>query len=236
MELQEPVLRGLSGLLTWTATPRYPDVRGALAERLLEVIDGLDDWTFEGPMTLVGNEERGLHVFVEAGHCLALSEDPEDGRAAVTLASCFEAVIDTLEPRELRASGARSTWLSAASSDSELVGWLEDRLGLGESRKLFDPFGGKPSSLRLMASFGASPSDWDVEIRPMSAAEAAEGGDFIVDDESNYPPASLFVEVSRDRLISGLAAGEIVEQWRTDVERNIDAARKFHRLLTGQAK
>jgi hypothetical protein len=225
VELHESILRNVHLIIGWPASPLYADSRGALTEFLREAAGPENDWVWDGPMTFVTDEERGIDFALGPSELLIATEassiELEDlpQQLAAT-------VLEHLAVRTVRLVGAGSVWLAPASSAEELTEWLSGQLGTLGRPGTYDAFGGKPSSLGLDAEIEGDNFSYEVELKPMTGADAAGADEFKSDEEDDFPPVALYLDVTRS------SAGDIPveaapQAFADNLNKAIGAAKKF---------
>ncbi|HET7483815.1 MAG TPA: hypothetical protein VFJ64_00395 [Solirubrobacterales bacterium] len=229
MELQESVLRSIGGIVGWKASPRYADYRGRLTERLLELVGPEGDWSWDGPGTLVYSEEREVSVAISPTELVIFSDTtaPDLGSLPGEVASM---VLEQLAIPEVQLIGSGSSWLAAASSEEDLNSWLAESLGSLGRAGLYDPFGGRPNSFAFQAGIGDDDLGYEIELKPMTASEAAAGEDLMSDDEADFPSIALYLEVRRAK-VGELKSSDAVQWFGESLEKNLIAAQKFDAAL-----
>jgi hypothetical protein len=225
MEIQEPVLRSVDLILGWDASPRYADYRGQLTEQLRELLGQESDWSWDGPITAVTNDDLGIDVSLSPTELLVISErtEPDLGSVPEQAASI---VLEQLSIARTTFLGAASTWLSAVSSTKELTAWLGGELGRLGRTQLYEALGARPTSYVVQAQVEHDDFLHSVELKPMTGSEAAEGDDFMGDEEDDFPPASLFLEVRRSKAAE-LDAKDGVQLFNENLDKNLAAAEQF---------
>lgn len=229
MELQEPVLRSVGVIAGWQASPLYADYRGQLTERIRELLGPDNEWTWDGPSTLVHSEEREVSVGLGPAEFIVFSETqaPDLGDLPTDVADC---VLSQLAMPSVDVIGSASIWLAPASSEEELNSWLAERFGSLGKPALYDGFGGKPKSFSFQADIGDDDLGYEVELQSMTAAEAAEGEDLMSEDEAGFPPVSLYLEVRYAK--TGQLKSDDAVQWIGEaLKKNLAAAQKFETAL-----
>jgi len=225
MEIQESVLRNIHMIVGWQASPRYADVRGALTEELLKLVGSESDWHWEGPTTLVIGEASNIDLAVSPSE-LVLASESTDVELGDLPAQAASLVIEALSIKEPRLIGAGAIWLAPVSASEELNEWLGSRLGSLGKPGLYDAFGGKPSAFSLEAEISDKEFSYDVELKPITAAEAAESDDFRSDEEDDFPPAALFMEVIRSE-VSEAPAADAPTVFADNLDKVITASQRF---------
>lgn len=225
MEMQEAVLRNLFMIIGWSATPRYADLRGSLTEELLSLAGPEAEWHWDGAQTLITEEKSGFNLALSPTEVLIAIEpaDQELGDLPNRIASL---ILERLPIKSALLIGAGSVWLSPVSDVGELNEWLAGEMGNIGKPGLYDAFGGRPSKFHLKAEIEDEKFVFDVDLRPITAADAAESDDFLSDEEDDFPPAALYLEVKRterDEIDAELAA----EKFADNLERSLAAAKKF---------
>jgi hypothetical protein len=229
MELQESVLRNVGAILGWQPSPRYVDYRGRLTERLRELVGPDSDWSWEGPAAIISSDDEAINVALSPTELIVFSEGtaPDLGKLPAEAAS---AVLEQLALSEALLIGSSSTWLAAASSKEELTSWLAESLGGLGRPALYDAFGGKPSSFSFQADVEEDDLGSEIELKSITAAEAAEGDDLMSEDEEDFPPVALYLEVRRVR-IGKLETSDAAQWFGESLEKNLIAAQKFDAAL-----
>lgn len=230
MELfQESILRSVGVIAGWEASPLYADYRGRLTERFRELLGSDNDWAWDGASTLVFSEERGVSVGVSPTDFIVFSEKlaPDLGDLPAE-ASAY--VLDQLSIPSVSVIGSASIWLAPASTEEKLNDWLAECMGPLGQPVIYDGFGGKPRSFSFQADIGDDDLGYEVELQPMTAAEAAEGEDLMSEDEADFPPVSLYLEVRRAKA-GQFDSGDAVQLISEALEKNLTAAQKFDAAL-----
>ncbi len=232
MEIQESVLRNIHLLLGWRASPRYADFRGELTEQLRAVAGSDSEWTWDGPMTLVSGEERGIDLALSPSELIIATESPSQDLEDLPT-RLAASVLDQLAISEVRLVGAGSVWLAPVADLKDLNDWLADNLGAFGKPGLYDAFGGKPSTFNFEAEIEDEDFSYDVELRSITASEAASSDDFKSDEEDSFPPAALYLEVIRSE-VGDITAAAASQAFGSNLEKALAAARKFDLALRGQ--
>lgn len=225
MEIQESVLRNIHMIIGWQPSPRYADVRGALTEELLKVVGADGEWHWDGPMTLVIGEESGIDLAVSPSELVLASESPNIDLGELP-AQVAGLVIQALAIQKVMLVGAGAVWLAPVSAKDELNEWLGGQLGSLGKPGLYDAFGGKPEAFSLEAEIRDESFSFDVEVKPVTAAEAAESDDFRSDEEEDFPPAALYLEVIRSELSEATTA-EAPTAFTANLTKVVEASKKF---------
>jgi len=229
MDLQESVIRQVHTLVGWPASPRYSDIRGRLTEKLLTVVDADEEWGWDGPMTAVWSEGETIHLAVTPSELVVAIEDPEVDPIALCR-DVISVVREELRIAKFEFLGSSSIRLAPAPSIGELNAWLAERMGSLGRYANYDPFGGKPKSLGIQVEFGDDDFSYDVDLRAMTASEAAEGDDFFSEREDDFPPAALLLEVRRSRLAE-IEASKALDLWEESLTKNLEAGERFDAIL-----
>jgi hypothetical protein len=229
MEIQESILRNVHLLMGWQASPRYSDRRGELTEHLRQVAGSDNEWSWDGPMTLVSGEEKGIDLALSPTELILATEAPsqELGDVPERVASF---VLDQLAIPEVRLVGAGCAWLAPVSGRDDLNSWLSANLGAFGTPALYDAFGGKPSSFIFEAEIEEEGFSFDLELRPLTASEAAASDDFKSEEEDSFPPVALYLEVIRSE-VGDLAADAAARSFASNLEKVLTAAQKFDLAL-----
>lgn len=225
MELQEAVLRNIAVILGWQSSPRYADCRGLLTERLRDLIGPESDWTWDGPMSLLSSSDESVNVALSPTELVVLAEGAAPNLGSLPAAAA-SAVLEQLGIQEVFLVGSNSIWLAPASSHDELNAWLAENLGPFGRPGLYDAFGGKPSSFALQVDVGGDDLGHEIELRSTTAAEVAEGDDLLSDDEEDFPPVSLYLEVRRAKT-GEMKAADAIRALDENLEKTVLATQRF---------
>lgn len=225
MEIQESVLRNIHAILGWPAAPRYADVRGELTEQLMELAGPESDWNWDGALTLVVNEATRIDLALTPTELIIATEAPtmELGDLPARVATLL---LERMHIEAVRLIGAGSVWLAPVAAIDELNSWLASQLGTLGKPGVYDAFGGKPSAFTLKAKVEGDELSYDVELKPITASEAAAADDFMSDEEGDFPPAALYLEVARSQF-GEIPAGEAPRIFADNLKKAMNAAQTF---------
>lgn len=225
MELQESVLRNVHLILGWPATPRYVDIRGALTEQLRELAGPENDWTWDGPLTFVTDEVQRIDFALSPSE-LVIATEASNIELADLPQRLAALVLSELAIDEVRLIEAGSVWLAPASDIEGLNDWFSDRLGTLGRPSVYDAFGGKPDSFALETEIVADGFSYGVELKPLTGSDAAEADEFKSDEEDDFPPAAMYLEVTRSQA-GEIALDTAVQAFADNLEKALMAAQKF---------
>jgi hypothetical protein len=237
MEVQEPVLRSLEAVIGFPVAARFPDVRGTLADELKRAF-ACEQWYFEGDIVGVAKEDDRFDFVIWPVMAMMVDEGPSEvDQAAERTQRYFHLVADLLKIDKVEHAGATTKWTCAIDRPDEVREWLFDRVGLQLNRELFQPFGGRPSEVEWTATFESEQLSSTVEVEVMSADEAAEE-QFLNLEDTDLPPALLFVETTRSwepdsaQDAASLNPENAIAQSLELLRRNIELSSRFLQLLT----
>jgi hypothetical protein len=238
MELQEPVMRSLEAMVGYPVAPRFPDVRGHIADELVRSFD-CKDWYFDGEMVAVGDEEERFHFLTGPEMALMLDEGPPELEVARERSGAyFKAVGEVLNLDAIGVVSANLNWTYATDSPDETRAWLSERVGLDLDHELFSPFGGRPTSIDWDAVFEGDQVSSHVRARVLTAAEAAEK-EFLTLEEEDLQPDLLLVETNRVWQTSEseddglLDLQEAIDRCAELLSRNVELSERFVNNLRG---
>jgi hypothetical protein len=176
-------------------------------------------------MTYVLGEESGIDLALSPTEMVIATESPnaELGSLPTQMASL---VLEQMGIGEVRLIGAGVVWLAPVADTGELNDWLSSKLGSFGEPQTYDAFGGRPSLVALNSEIQHEGFSYDVEVKPISASEAAESDEFKSDDEGDFPPAALYLEVRRSEA-GEMAASSAPEAYLANLNKVITAGQKF---------
>ncbi len=208
MDLQEPVLRGVSLSFGWEHSPLFSDVRGALTKVLVAATEAGERWVWDRmdgePVVMASNDERRLFTFLHPEGLEITSEHPDTDAVAAVAGSSVERCLDRLEIAELRRVGVGAYWTLAAGKANQAGAALEGWLFSPRLRTTLGALGGRPDDLIVSARFEADNGvATTLRTEPLTDEQATNGPFFISDMEaSEFPPALLLVRVDREHEAS----------------------------------
>jgi hypothetical protein len=228
MEVQEPVLKGLTSEFRFPALPRYSDRQGGIIERLRDN-HGLSQWGIGDAAADAWAEDNRAFVHTSHQNVVASVEHWADVHAMrETVESLLRSVLEELQLEDFVFVGVRSYWLSAADSFEDLNRLLFERLGPA-NQDLFSPFGQPPVDSGWIFDFRLEDGlVHHLRLGPMKA-EQAMAQFFRNKDTENYPPQFLFVDL--DRVRTDEEGGLSFDDWLRAVERAPAVADDFHSAL-----
>lgn len=228
MEVQEPVLKSLTGEVRFSALPRYADHRGHIIERLRDEHD-LTQWGIGEVAADAWAEDNTAFVHTSPQNVVVAAEHrPDVQETRETVERLMRSVLEDLLAENFVFVGVRSHWLSATDSFEDLNRLLLDRLGPA-SEELFSGFGQPPVDSGWVFDFSTEEGlIHHLRFGPMKA-EQAMGQYFRSKDAENYPPQFLFVDL--DRVRTDESGGLSFDDWLRSVERVPSVADSFHTAL-----
>ncbi len=171
MELHEPVLKAVITEIRFPPTPRFPEARAPIIERLREA-ESLENWTMSEQFLQVFTEAdpRAL-LLVSIGNLSTSFEnvDAETCRAATR--RTIQTAFDALRIETATYIGARSMWLAASDDFDQLREWLLKTMGVPAS-KVLEPVGQKPTDAGWVFEFRKAQPERLLRLGPMKQEQA----------------------------------------------------------------
>jgi hypothetical protein len=234
MELQDLVPAGVTSQLRFaTVNPGFVDRRGALIESLLTQGE-LTEWRYGEDFLEVFRRDQSVALFASSRDLRAIFEHFEDRATVVSRTRDFlGATLEELAVTEIGFIGVRSYWLAAADSFADLNEWLLERLS-PPLTPFFDVVGSKPTDAGWVLEFREKDPKHNLKIGPMTPAQAT--AQFFRDnDEENFPPQFLFLDIDRIYNEEVIATDKALERWEKSFTRNFEIGEKLGELLNSRA-
>jgi hypothetical protein len=230
VSLQESVLRAVHAEFSWPLAPRFPDVRGAVTEKMRQVTQCPDDWVWDAdpPLALAWDEQRRLHLAVGGSFVEIIAEDVEAVDLVPAARRLVPEVADLLGVTTVTAVEVTLIWLTASEDRSTAAAELESKVLVAGARDLFEPLGGRPDHVEVAAEFGAgAPTVSRLDVRSLSAEEMMETPEFLSPfAREDLPPAALRVRLHR-RQRGDLAVAESLDRMDYHLDAAVAAGRRF---------
>ncbi len=221
LELARPALRALVCAVTFDSSPLFPDVRGAITQDLLGILD-TKMWRFEGRELIVVNEESKRQVALEPDSMFFIVEEPPADPEAL----CAEFVdmanlaLARIQVSHLSLLALNLDWRIGVQRGDKLPAWIHEFFGLNAANKFFDAFGGRPTETETKFVFTPQENVLvAAEVKPLEAEDAAEES-FFEADASDFPHESLQLDLWRaEEVEEQFPLGELGERWMDSYSR-----------------
>jgi hypothetical protein len=233
MELQELALKALGCQLRYELTPRYPDVRGRLAEEVIERFD-VPQWGWGDQFLNFGNEEQSRVLIAGGQEVRAQINRVSDISETVAMIGDFFALaLDILDVKEVSFVGARSYWAAAVSSFDELREWMLNGLGSSVLNDVSGQVGGKLTDIGWVLEFMDQDPKHRLALGPMTREQLLERV-LPSATSDDIPDAFLFIDFDRIYNETEHDRGQALEKWRNAVDRNLEIVHGLGGVLTGE--
>ncbi len=222
MDIQEPVLKAVLTEVRFEPTPRFPEKRAELIERLRELRD-LQHWKMTEQFVQVLTEDDPSDLLqVSVGNGSFSFENPDAAECRNATETGIEIVVDALEVQAATYIGVRSMWVAAVETFDELRDHLIATVG-GASAAVVEPVGQKASDAGWVFEFRTTQPQHVLRFGPMHQ-EQATTQIFRDKDPENYPPNFLFLDL--DRLYNGdpVPREDLAARWGSAYDRNLEVA------------
>lgn len=221
MELQEAVLKAVISEIRFEPTPRFPEVRAELIERLRDA-GGLDNWAMSEQFVQIFTEgdPRAL-LQVSIGNLSTSFENMGADECRAATGRTIETALDALGLKTATYIGVRSSWLAATDDFDQLNEWLIENIG-GAAPHVLEPVGQKPSDSGWVFEFRSSEPEHLLRVGPMKEEQATSQ---LRDKEpGNYPPQFLLIDLDRQYKTVTQGVPAVVERWGSAFDRCLAVA------------
>lgn len=225
MELQEAVLKAVISEIRFHPTPRFPETRAELIERLRDA-ESLDNWAMSEQFVQVFTEgDPRTLLQVSIGNLSTSFENmgPDECRAAT--GRTIETALDVLGLDAATYIGVRSLWLAATDDFDQLHEWLIEKIG-GAAPSVLEPVGQKPSDSGWVFEFRSSEPEHLLRVGPMKQ-EQATAQIFRDKEPENYPPQFLFIDLDRQYKTVTHGGPAVIERWGSAFDRCLAVAEQI---------
>jgi hypothetical protein len=231
VEVQELACKALIANVRFRLSPLFADNRGALIQRLGELL-GTNEfgWTETGVQVFTADKKD---LFTVSGRDLvATCEHFEDQEEAARKIRVFvAAMLDALQVERYQFLGVRTHWIAPTDSFNELRDALIDKIGGG--RAVLNEVAGKPvTDVGWVFEFHGEDPRITVRVGPMKPEQAIAMQVFRVDDTSLYPPEFLFLDIDRVLADTEQPADDALRKLDRALEHNVELAGRFGRYFT----
>lgn len=213
----------------WPIAPRFSDVRGAITEIAMGLVNAEDqDWFWDEIGLFVASPEDLLYLVYRPSGLDFFAEGPDNSDLPSVTRQFVEGVSSLLNVSPNR-SGGRAAYFLPCETKEEATEAIERGLLVSGFRDLASPFGGHPYSIQLNLDLGdPEVTSTNVKVSALGLDEAEDESTIFSDSEEvDFPPAFVEIVLDREheRAFDSLAGA--VENAEQQLEMVVESGRKF---------
>jgi hypothetical protein len=230
VEVQELACKALMANVRFRLSPLLADNRGALIQRLGDLLDTNEfGWTESGVQVFTTDKKEffsvsGRDVVASCEHF----EDREE--TAAKIRAFVAAALDALAVEHYDFLGVRTFWIAPTDSFDGLRDALVAKFAGGRAA-LNDLVGKAMTDVGWVFEFHDADPRVTVRLGPMKSAQAMAQA-FRVDDAAVYPPEFLFLDVDRILSDAPQPASDALRKLDRGIEHNVELAGRLGRYFT----